>query len=551
MRTLSLRSRFLLIVLGGGLLPLVLVGSWLARSAERSGEELLRARMDASLHQMVMEVGTRWVRLRSGLLTLAETDEVWSALAAGAEPTEPAKVLLMPEGLRELPLRGATVLDCAGGVRGHFDGAAPGSRGLDPLKGPVLSIALPLVDRVTGAPRGTMEAALPLGSLLPPGGAGSVGLGSVVAVFDRATGASLLPLPFDPPLLRHARFRWAGEEWITARRALADPTLELVIASPLTPYTQPFEEAARRGWLAVLVVAGFGLLASTLMTRRVTGSLERLALAAAAVADGDLERRVDGNGGREVARVADAFNRMTESLQDTLAELARRQGLAALGEFSAAIAHEIRNPLTSIRIDLQRVAEKVGEDSSLHPTVSRALHGVERLNGTMSGMLRLARSGRIEPEVLDLREPLRGAVHEAAPEFAARGAALTTALETLPAVPITGDAAALQQLFLNLLLNAAQVLDARGSAALHVDRHGREVLVSLRDTGPGLDEEELSRIFEPFYSTRPQGTGLGLAIAQRIAAAHGGRIEMTSAPGEGSVVSVRLPLGDRRGGRSG
>jgi signal transduction histidine kinase len=109
---------------------------------------------------------------------------------------------------------------------------------------------------------------------------------------------------------------------------------------------------------------------------------------------------------------------------------------------------------------------------------------------------------------------------------------------------LDGDAGALEQLFLNLLQNAAQALDTGGRASLNVELadEGDTVVVSIGDDGPGMTDEVLDQIFEPLFSTRPDGTGLGLTIARRIATAHGGELTLESAPGSGTVVRVSLPL---------
>lgn len=143
--------------------------------------------------------------------------------------------------------------------------------------------------------------------------------------------------------------------------------------------------------------------------------------------------------------------------------------------------------------------------------------------------------------VLDLRQPIRSAMEGARPEFAARGAILEPLADGPGSVPVMGDAAALEQLFLNLLLNAAQAAGTGGRAAVSVEREDASITVRVRDFGPGIAAEQLEHVFEPFYSTRPEGTGLGLAIAQRIAAAHGGDLRLESTPGEGTTARLRLP----------
>jgi signal transduction histidine kinase len=542
---LTLRARFLLIVFCGAVLPLALIGLWLMRSVERSGESLLRARMDASMQRVVLEVGTHWTRLRSELLDLAEEPEVQQALKYGREPDAARLHALADRYVTPgWPLRAASFRTS------EEDGGwalSAGAAGYEPASGRrLLDVTLPVYETSTGTTLGSLRAAVEIGALVPPEGLGAVTVGSVLAVFDAGTGAPLIALPFDPALLEHDRFAWAGEEWITLRQRLQTPPLELVLAAPLTPYSQPFEQAARQGVLALLVVALLGLLVASLLTRRVTASLERLALAADAVSRGELDRHVEEDGTGEITRVARAFNAMTASLQRTLQELAQRQSLVALGEFAATLAHEIRNPLTSVRIDLQRAAEKAGDDARLKAPLARALREVERLNGTVTGVLRLARSGSVDREPVDLRAPLEAAVHAAMPEFDARGAELEVRPQPLPALRLEGDAGALEQCFLNLLHNAAQALDPGGRAVLRLEMEGREVVVSICDTGSGIPPEDLQRIFEPFHSGRPGGTGLGLPVAQRIVAAHGGRLEIESAPGAGTTVRVRLPRPDSR-----
>ncbi|UCC71901.1 MAG: HAMP domain-containing protein [Gemmatimonadota bacterium] len=544
-RSLSLRSKFTLIVLGGAVLPLALLGLWLNRTAERSGEELLRARLGTSLGQIVDEIGLRWLGRRSQLLRLAESSAVQTALRENSpsRETEDAAQIELGElfaGMRDA-VESATVEDASGVARWSVPSEGPATSGGTTLGNPALLVRLGIYDNATGARLGRLDARVSMSSLLP-GGAGWGGVsGSVLAVFDRGTGASLLPLSIDPALFAGDRFVWGEEPWLTVRHTLHEPPMHLVLAAPLTPFTEPFQQAARRNiWiLAIVALAVFAL--ATLLTRRTTRALVRLAAAAEAVSHGDLERKVEEAPGDEVGRVARAFNSMTESLRRTLRELSQRQALAAVGEFAASLAHEVRNPLTSIRLDLQRVEEKLPQDSDARELLGRALGEVERVDRSVTGALRVARSGSVTLEPVDIRQPLESAIHSAEPELKAHGGMLEQELGGADPLWVKGDAPALEQLFLNLLLNAAQALDEGGRVEVTVARYRDGVSISIRDTGRGIPLENIERIFEPFYSTRPEGTGLGLAIAQRIATAHGGELEIESTPGAGSTVRLRLP----------
>jgi len=157
---------------------------------------------------------------------------------------------------------------------------------------------------------------------------------------------------------------------------------------------------------------------------------------------------------------------MTESLRRTLQELSQRQALVAVGEFAASLAHEVRNPLTSIQVDLQRIEEKLPEDEEALELMARTLRKIDGLSRSVTGALQVARSGSVILAPLNLRGPLRAAVQMAQPTFQDREAALdSTGAEGEP-IPVDGDAAALERLFLNLLLNAAQALEPGGRARI-------------------------------------------------------------------------------------
>lgn len=513
---LSLRGRILLVLLLGAVLPLGIVGAWLVRSTERAGERLLRERLDRTLVQIATEVGLRWVRIRSSLLSVAEHP-------AGRAAPDPAIIRV-------------ALIRSPGDTAFAFE--APGGRS-PAATGSLFPVRLP-VHHPAGNVLGVLEADVMSAALVPEAAGWGVG-GAVLGIFDRASGASLLPLAIEPEVIRQPRFRWTEEPWIGVQRRLDEPSLDLVLAAPLGPIAGPFAAATRQGTIALLAVSLGAILLATVLSGRLTRSLKQLADGAVAVAEGDLDRTVAVGAGDEVGRVARAFNQMTESLRRTLAELAQRESLAAVGTFASQLAHEVRNPLTGIRLDLQGAEERVSDPVALE-LLSRTLRSVARLDATVTGALRVARSGRVEPRPVELREPLEAALETASPQFQGCGATL----EPLPAqageCTIHGDPAALEQLFLNLLLNAARAAGARGRAGIRCELGERDVAVSVWDTGPGIPPEERDRVLEPFYSTSADGTGLGLAIARQIAVAHGGTIAIENGRPAGAVVRVTLPL---------
>ncbi len=532
---LSLRTRFLLLVTAGAVLPLALIGLWLTRTASRSGEDLLRSRMVETLDRGAREVAGRWPSLRSDLITFTESIPVRRAL------TEPVGTVdLAIDGLTDYSgaLSALSLYDVNGNaVRSQGSPSRASAGGL----GPGLLVRLPVFAERSPERLGTLEVEIAIRLLLGDATLRTSSLGTVLAAFDPSTDASLLPLPFDAALLVAERFSWGGDDWITDRRVLTEPALVLVAAAPMSPLAAPFEAAARRGLLVLLIVAGMVMMIAVLLTARMTRSLGRLAAAAEAVSRGELDRRVEATGRDEIGQVAGAFNTMTESLRSTLRELADRQALAAVGEFAASLSHEVRNALTSIRLDLQVSGEQLPGEGAVKEPHERALREIGRLNETVTGALELARSGRLKQVRLDLWTPLMAAAHTAGPEFAQRQARLDVPEAGAP-IMVAGDSAALEQLFLNILLNAAQALDDGGAAALEVEPADGQISVRIRDDGQGIPAEALDRVFEAFYSTREGGTGLGLPIARRIAQAHGGQLRIRAAVGTGTEVEITLPL---------
>ncbi len=543
---LSLRGRFLALVLLGVILPLGVVGMWGSFSARRMGVELVRTRLEESLAETVEAFGRQWVQRLSELLDVADTRAVVAALQDGSTlsdlPPGPERAELLEAWLEVADFVATADLRTEAGLLvGRLpDDLGPEARTSTHSIG-FLDYGVQVRERLTGANLGKMDVRFRIDGLLPPGfltlGVG----GSVPALFDSRTGTPLSPLSVDPSRFGSSGFEWRGEQWVTATRTLGDPPLRFAMAAPIGPVTAPFQQAARAGALAILlvVVASFGL--ATLFARRLTRPLEDLSRAAAAVAAGDLEARAEERGPPAVRDTAGSFNAMSSKLSDTLSQLSRRQAAAAVGEFAASLAHEVRNPLTSIRMDLERSQRKLDNDESSRILIQRAIAEVDRLNASVSDFLRVARSGDVNLSVIDLRVPLEAALRAAEPRCAESKCDMEYEAPRDP-VLVRGDENALEQLVLNLLLNAAESADPGTPVGLTLEERDGRVTVSVWDRGPGIPEDARGRIFEPFYTTKEQGTGLGLAIAQRIARAHGCELELDSPPEGGATFRFVLPV---------
>jgi signal transduction histidine kinase len=204
----------------------------------------------------------------------------------------------------------------------------------------------------------------------------------------------------------------------------------------------------------------------------------------------------------------------------------------------------VRSPATAIRIDVQRAHDKLPADAAERALLARALLQLDRMERAVSASLKVARETRTEFADVDIQEPLERAVAGVGREHVQRSVSID--MSAVPSTPlrIRGDAAALEQLFGNVLTNAAQASPNGGRVELSIESNGGPLLrLSIRDQGPGMSDDVRVRAGEPLFSTKPEGTGLGLAIARRIAAAHGGSLSIESELGRGTTVSIVLPRG--------
>lgn len=511
---MSFRTRILLLILSVALVPLTVMGFWLTRSGMRSGEALLRARLNESLDAAVALLGVRWLGLRSELL------DVWSA---------PQNATALDSRVLRVSLRDSLDREFATWER---------TGGRTDASGAPLLVRIDVHDRLTGRHSGSVHAEVDIASVLAP--VMRPHTGGVFSVTDPERGASLLPLPFDAASLDSAQFDFGGERWVAEQRSLTEPAVRLTAAAPLAPFSDPFRSAAQRGFLLVAVTSVTGFLIALVLTRRLTGSLQYLASLADRVARGDLAVRPPAHGPDEVTRVSRAFSLMTERLHQMMEERAHRESLAALGAFASQLAHEVRNPLTAMRLDLQLVHEQLSPASNERAVQEGVIEAVDRLDRTVTSVLRLARSGRVERRQIDLRRVLDAAAHAVRPVVAQRGGTLEIRAAGTP-IDLYADPDALHQLLVNLLLNAAQASLPGGGVWLTAERDGEGVRIVVEDEGEGMDENQQRRALDPFSTSRPGGSGLGLPIAERIAAAHGGRLSIDSTPGGGTTVRVWLP----------
>ena len=298
-----------------------------------------------------------------------------------------------------------------------------------------------------------------------------------------------------------------------------------------------YEDALIRNLVIAAVLAGaLALLISVLVSRRITGPLEELTDAATDVAAGDLQVRVAPRGEDEVASLATAFNTMADALARD--EQWRR-------EMTADLSHELRTPLATIQSRIEALEDGVMPAT---PENLRVIGDeVERL-GRLLGALRSlneleSEDFDVEFGRVDLAEVTGAALERMKPEAARRQVALERELQ---AATVRGDHDRLLQVVVNLLDNALKFTPAGGAVTVAVTTEAASAVLSVSDTGPGIEPVDLPYVFDRFYRSQTarstQGVGLGLAIVKGLVEAHGGTVDAAGAAGGGAVFTVRLPL---------
>lgn len=387
------------------------------------------------------------------------------------------------------------------------------------------------------------------------GGEGSLTLRALVQGEESGGGA----------ILRHIQpVRWPDRR-----------TAALELLQSLAGVEHEFAASIRERVLARLAVLVFFVLSIVAVTRwSIALPIRALIRGARAVGGGDLSQRITVRRPDEVGQLADEFNRMAENLESAHRalvvqseerlrlelEVQQAQKLAAVGMLAAEVAHEVGTPLNIISGRAEVLDRTLAPDHSGRRHLEVILRQTERITGIIRALL-------------DYTRPRRPALHEEAlPPLLARVSDLAAGrdrakrvrirLDLPVALPrVLADADQIQQLFLNVLANAVDasppggtirvtegpdpVLPSEGRAGIVRGQATRPCLaIHVVDQGPGLSADDLTRVFEPFFSTkkRGHGTGLGLPIVEEIARAHDGDVEMLSIPGTGTEVIVRLPL---------
>ncbi|HLF83134.1 MAG TPA: HAMP domain-containing sensor histidine kinase [Blastocatellia bacterium] len=293
--------------------------------------------------------------------------------------------------------------------------------------------------------------------------------------------------------------------------------------------------------LAVAVIVGW----------RFTQPIGELAEAARKVAAGQLDFHVGATRRDELGQLSFTFNEMIDGLKakrEIEERLHQTERAAVIGRMTQAIAHDIRNPLNVLKLTLGHFAAKMKPEAEraanqFSSLVATMKDEIGRLESRVNDLLDYSRPGPVSREVFDMRALLKESLSGVSAQAEEQTVEICVDQDDMPAF-VLGDIRRLQSSISNIVVNAVQAMQGGGTLTTLMRRRDSFVEVTISDTGAGISEDHLSRIFEPYFSTKQTGFGLGLAVAKKVVEEHGGSISVDSRSGEGTTFTIKLPAAD-------
>jgi two-component system, NtrC family, sensor kinase len=372
--------------------------------------------------------------------------------------------------------------------------------------------------------------------------------------------------------------RWVGEAfvvnatYITAYEPLRDLNENIIGMLYVGVLKQPFDDVMQRGIITFLGIALLGVLSivlvSIFLARRISLPLKKLEETSQRISDGEYKHDFRVKGPREIEHLARSLDKMAKQLDQekreleewgaTLekkvserademkkinAQLFRSEKLASLGKLAAGVAHEINNPLTGILTNSSLLLEDMEKDDPKYEDVEVMVKETIRCREIVKRLLDFARQTKPQKRLASINTLIDNIILLVRNQTSFRNILIEKDLDTsLPDILVDPDQ--VQQVFVNIILNAAEAMTKGGSLTIRSmpSPDNSSLVITFVDTGPGIPEEVRERIFDPFYTTKEHGTGLGLSISYGIVEQHGGTISVDSTAGRGSTFTISLPI---------
>ncbi|HUQ89649.1 MAG TPA: ATP-binding protein [Vicinamibacterales bacterium] len=325
-----------------------------------------------------------------------------------------------------------------------------------------------------------------------------------------------------------------------AYRPIADrPGVLLAIVAEPSESAAAVSAVSRSILLAALASLAALVLVSQLVARRVTAPIDNLVRFSQEVGGGTSRRAHEGDD--DVGRLGRAFNQMLDRLDESKVTKVRNEKLALAGLFAARVAHDIRNPLASMKINTQMLEPAVKNDPHNAALVNATLQDISQVEFVIRDLIELARPGELRRVPADINAVIRSVVRQLDARLTHRKVTTSLTLpDRLPLVSI--DVERFSQVLTNVFVNAIDAMPTGGTLTAATRADDAQLTIEVDDEGVGIDPSMVTRVFDPFVSTKPEGVGLGLVNAKAVVEGHGGRIELTPRQPRGTRAKITLPV---------
>ena len=346
--------------------------------------------------------------------------------------------------------------------------------------------------------------------------------------------------------------------YITSYEPILDPDNNIIGSLYVGLLEEPFKEPQKIIIVFFIIMVSISAIASLLLmffyTRKLLKPIDNIIVMSEKVINGDLTARCCVQSAGEIGKLCNTINQMAEAIEQrekelqktTQQQIIQSEKLASIGRLSAGIAHEINNPLTGVLTFAHLLKQKEHNSEKDLEDIDIIIRETTRVCEIVRGLLDFARQTPAQKGDINVNDILQQILKliRRQKEF------MNVAIEENYSnnIPIiNGDKNQLQQVFLNILLNAGEAISKSGKITISTSSNENHILITIEDTGCGIKKEDLNKIFDPFYTSKPpgKGTGLGLSISYGIIQQHGGDIECESEPGKGTVFNILLPIKTR------
>lgn len=362
---------------------------------------------------------------------------------------------------------------------------------------------------------------------------------ALTAVVTRAIGRSGVA-PADEPVVVSED---CGAPCLIAFRAVdGRPGTTVALVADTSELASTTHTVARAILLAAALGAIVLILVSQAVVRRVTAPLDRLVRFARQLSPEHPGERAPV-GDDDVGVLAEAFNGMLDRLEHAQQALVRSEKLAVTGVLAARVAHDVRNPLFAIKMQVQLLRAGVGDRPEDAAILDAVLRDADQVDAVVTDLLHIARPADLVRVPVALAPVVEDALDRVRPQFTYRRLAIVVGIPgDLPAIPI--DERRFRQALVNIFANAAEAMSAGGTLRVSAHRADGGVAIEVADDGTGLDPALVERVFDPFVSTKHEGVGLGLVNVRAVVEGHGGTVRLSPREPCGTCVTIWLPIPD-------